>query len=125
MARTKAVQTAETENTQAITPAVEENVQTPETPVMPAADPEDSPILKLVYIGPQLPGALLRPNMIIEGKEEEIRTAFAETLKLHPQVWRLMVPAEGLSEAKDKVQKAGTLLNKTYSDLAGAKTKEE
>ena len=76
--------------------------------------------VKLVYIGPSLPKAMLKSNRILAGTREEIKKELAEVLEKFPLVEKLLVPVEELAEKKDKVRTAGNLLNKYYSDVASA-----
>ena len=76
--------------------------------------------VKLVYIGPSLPKAMLKSNRILAGTREEIKKELAEVLEKFPLVEKLLVPVEELAEKKDKVRTAGNLLNKYYSDIASA-----
>lgn len=76
--------------------------------------------VKLVYIGPSLPKAMLKSNRILAGTREEIKKELAEVLEKFPIVEKLLVPVEELAEKKDKVRTAGNLLNKYYSDIASA-----
>jgi len=76
--------------------------------------------VKLIYIGPTLPKALLKSNRVFEGTKEEIEKELAGVLEKFPLVKRMLVPLDGLAEKKDKVKTAGNILNKYYSDLVSA-----
>lgn len=76
--------------------------------------------VKLIYIGPSLPKAMLKSNRIFEGTREEIKKELAAVLEKFPLVERLLVPVAELAEKKDKVKTAGNILNKYYSDIASA-----
>lgn len=76
--------------------------------------------VKLIYIGPTLPKAMLKSNKIFEGTREEINKELAEVLEKFPLVERLLVPVAELAEKKDKVRTAGNILNKYYSDIASS-----
>lgn len=76
--------------------------------------------VKLIYIGPSLPKALLKSNRIFEGTREEIKKELAAVLEKFPLVEKLLVPVAELAEKKDKVKTAGNILNKYYSDIASA-----
>lgn len=76
--------------------------------------------VKLIYIGPTLPKAMLKCNRIFEGTKEEIKKELAEVLEKFPLVERLLVPVAELAEKKDKVRTAGNILNKYYSDIASS-----
>lgn len=76
--------------------------------------------VKLVYIGPSLPKAMLKSNRIFEGTREEIKKELAAVLEKFPLVERLLVPVAELAEKKDKVRTAGNILNKYYSDIASS-----
>ncbi len=76
--------------------------------------------VKLIYIGPTLPKAMLKSNRIFEGTREEIKKELAEVLEKFPLVERLLVPVAELAEKKDKVRTAGNILNKYYSDIVSS-----
>ena len=76
--------------------------------------------VKLIYIGPSLPKAMLKSNKIFEGTREEIKKELAGVLEKFPLVERLLVPVAELAEKKDKVRTAGNVLNKYYSDIASS-----
>lgn len=73
--------------------------------------------VKLIYIGPNLPKAMLQCNKIFEGTKEEISRELAEILEKFPLVEKMLVPVSELAEKKDKVKTAGNIYNKYYSDL--------
>lgn len=77
-------------------------------------------IVKLIYIGPSLPKAMLKSNRIFEGTEEEIKEELAAVLEKFPLVEKMLVPVTELAEKKDKVRTAGNILNKYYSDIASS-----
>lgn len=83
------------------------------------ADKEPDTV-KLIYIGPSLPKAMLKSNRIFEGTREEIKKELTVVLEKFPLVERMLVPAAELAEKKDKVKTAGNILNKYYSDIASA-----
>lgn len=76
--------------------------------------------VKLIYIGPTLPKAMLKSNKIFKGTREDIRKELAEVLEKFPLVERLLVPVAELAEKKDKVRTAGNILNKYYSDIVSS-----
>lgn len=77
-------------------------------------------IVKLIYIGPSLPKAMLKSNRIFEGTKEEIKEELAAVLEKIPLVEKMLVPVTELAEKKDKVRTAGNILNKYYSDIASS-----
>ena len=79
----------------------------------------------LAYIGPQLPGGLLKTNKIMIGTREEIMKELAGVLEKYPLVERLLVPVDKLAEKKDKARTAGNILNKYYSDIVSAIAAQE
>lgn len=83
------------------------------------ADKEPDTV-KLVYIGPSLPKAMLKGNRIFEGTREEIKKELEAVLEKFPLVEKLLVPVAELAEKKDKVRTAGNILNKYYSDIASS-----
>lgn len=76
--------------------------------------------VKLIYIGPSLPKAMLKSNRIFEGTREEIKKELEAVLEKLPLVEKLLVPVAELAEKKDKVKTAGNILNKYYSDIASS-----
>jgi len=76
--------------------------------------------VKLVYIGPALPKAMLKTNKIFEGTAEEIKKDLAPVLEKFPLVEKMLVPVAELAEKKDKVRTTGNVWNKYYSDLVSA-----
>lgn len=81
---------------------------------------KEQDIVKLIYIGPSLPKAMLKSNKIFQGTKEDIKKELEEVVKKFPLVEKLLVPVNELAEKKDKVRTAGNILNKYYSDLASA-----
>lgn len=77
-------------------------------------------VVKLIYIGPNLPKAMLQCNKIFEGTEEEIDKELSFILEKFPLVKKMLVPTTELAEKKDKVKTAGNVYNKYYSDLQAA-----
>ena len=76
--------------------------------------------VKLVYIGPNLPKAMLQCNKVFEGTEEGIKKELSFILKKFPLVEKMLVPTKELAEKKDKVKTTGNVYNKYYSDLKAA-----
>ena len=79
-----------------------------------------SETVKLIYIGPNLPKAMLQCNKIFEGTTEEIDKELANVLEKFPLVRKMLVPISELAEKKDKVRTAGNIYNKYYADLKAA-----
>lgn len=82
------------------------------------AQRREAGIVKLVYIGPSLPKAMLKTNSIFEGTKEEIAQKLSPVFKTYKLAEKLLVPVSKLAEKKDKIKTAGNVLNKYYSDLA-------
>ena len=76
--------------------------------------------VKLVYIGPNLPKAMLPCNKIFEGTDKEIEEELSFILEKFPLVEKMLVPTKELAEKKDKVKTTGNVYNKYYSDLKAA-----
>lgn len=106
---------AEVENTTIETENAENGAQT-----QPQTANNEPDTVKLIYIGPSLPKAMLKSNRIFEGTREEIKKELAAVLEKFPLVERLLAPVAELAEKKDKVKTAGNILNKYYSDIASA-----
>ena len=97
----------------------------PQTANEAAAGQEKDPdTVKVIYIGPSLPKAMLKSNKIFEGTPEEIKKELAAVLEKFPLVERLLVPTKELAAAKDKVRTPGNILNKYYSDVVSAASAE-
>jgi hypothetical protein len=76
--------------------------------------------VKLIYIGPNLPKAMLQCNKIFEGTKEEIKKELSFILEKFPLVEKMLVSTTELAEKKDKVKTTGNVYNKYYSDLKAA-----
>lgn len=76
--------------------------------------------VKLIYIGPNLPKAMLQSNKVFEGTAEEIDKELVNILEKFPLVKKMLVPISELAEKKDKVRTAGNIYNKYYADLKAA-----
>jgi hypothetical protein len=112
-----ATKTTAAENTAEKAQAVE-NTTTEEKAAEKANTQSDT--VKLIYIGPNLPKAMLPSNKIFEGTEAEIDKELANVLEKFPLVKRMLVPISELAEKKDKVRTAGNIYNKYYADLKAA-----
>lgn len=112
-----------------ITPAEEKDA------VEAAEAPQDSTRRKLwegysqfVYIGPSLPGGLLKKNAVMIGTFEQIKAYLAPVLENFPQAERLIYPTEKAGYAMKKAQAQGNIIHKCYTDLVSltnARMKEE
>ena len=79
-----------------------------------------SETVKLIYIGPNLPKAMLPCNKIFEGTDKEIEEELSFILEKFPLVRKMLVPISELADKKDKVKTTGNVYNKYYSDLKAA-----
>ena len=86
----------------------------------PQTENKEQDTVKLIYIGPTLPKAMLKSNRIFEGTREKIKKELKTVIEKFPLVEKLLVPVEGLAEKKDKVRSAGNILNKYYSDIVSS-----
>ena len=113
-----------------VIPPVEENA------AVEAADaPQDKGRRKLwegysqfVYIGPSLPGGLLKKNAVLIGEFEQIKAYLAPVLEKYPQAEKLLYPTEKAGYAMRKIQAQGNIVHKCYMDLVSltnARMKEE
>ena len=113
-----------------VIPPVEENA------AVEAADaPQDKGRRKLgegysqfVYIGPSLPGGLLKKNAVLIGEFEQIKAYLAPVLEQYPQAERMLYPTEKAGYAMRKIQAQGNIIHKCYMDLVSltnARMKEE
>ena len=71
---------------------------------------EQPETVKLIYIGPNLPKAMLQCNRIFEGTEEEIDKELSFILEKFPLVKKMLVPTTELAEKKDKVMSNHALI---------------
>ncbi len=76
-----------------------------------------------IYIGPTLRTGI-RENAIFKGTRESVEEYLKPTLEKIPQVRLLLVTTESLAKNKAKVKKAGTLLNKYYTDVLSLSNKQ-
>lgn len=124
MAVKKKEETAETVNTaeerDSVSMPVEKEAdeqgkeQNAKEPEQNAREPEP---VTLVYIGPSLPYEKLRSSMILNGTEEEISDFLEKIKEQYPEVTRLLVPPDRLTDALEKVARNGTILHKYYEDM--------
>lgn len=89
-------------------------------PEQPRMESEAQDKVKLAYIGPSLPNAMLKSNAIFEGTREGIKKELKTATEKFPLVEKLLVPVAELAEKKDKVRTEGNILNKYYSDIASS-----
>lgn len=112
------------------------NARAEENDAVEAADaPQDREKPKLwegysqfVYIGPSLPGGLLKKNAVLIGEFEQITAYLAPVLEQYPQAERLLYPVEKAGYAMKKAQAQGNIVHKCYADLVSltnARMKEE
>ena len=83
---------------------------------------------QFVYIGPSLPGGLLKKNAVLIGEFEQIKAYLAPVLEKYPQAERLLYPTEKAGYAMRKIQAQGNIVHKCYMDLVSltnARMKEE
>ena len=83
---------------------------------------------QFVYIGPSLPGGLLKKNAVLIGEFEQIKAYLAPVLEKYPQAEKLLYPTEKAGYAMRKIQAQGNIVHKCYMDLVSltnARMKEE
>lgn len=83
---------------------------------------------QFVYIGPSIPGGLLKKNAVLIGEFEQIKAYLAPVLEKYPQAERLLYPTEKAGYAMRKIQAQGNIVHKCYMDLVSltnARMKEE
>ena len=131
MARTKSTETkaaetaaaeiasgTEAEETGAGESRTETENDAADTGVSAAGSPDrGNDTLTLVYIGPSLPFGNLRTSMILKGTGEEIDVWMSGLKESYPEIERLLVTPEELTDALDKVGRKGTILHKYYEDV--------
>lgn len=98
---------------------VEKNTQTAEKAQETAqnAAGEVAETVQLVYVGPSLPKGQLKQNSIFVGTRKEIEKELEKVLEKFPLIKNLLVPVSELAEAKEKTQKATTIMHKWYADV--------
>lgn len=79
-----------------------------EAQTQPQTENKEQDTVKLIYIGPTLPKAMLKSNRIFEGTREKIKKELKTVIEKFPLVEKLLVPVESLAEKKDKVRSAET-----------------
>ena len=92
----------------------QEPERNPQEPEQSAMEPET---VTLVYIGPSIPYEKLRSSMILNGTEAEIDDFLAKIKERYPEVTRLLVPPDRLTDALEKAARNGTILHKYYEDM--------
>lgn len=117
MAAKTTTSTTEANNTAEKAQAVENTTATENTTETTNTASET---VKLIYIGPNLPKAMLQCNKIFEGTAKEIDKELEKVLEKFPLVKKMLVPISELAEKKDKVRTAGNIYNKYYADLKAA-----
>ena len=70
-----------------------------------------------VYVGPTLPGGMLKENKMFIGTREVVLKELASVTDRYAEVQRLLVPVDGLASAKKQVKDKGTLLGHSYLQL--------
>ena len=94
------------------------------TPVIPKP-PEDNKnrdAPTYVYVGPSLPGGLMKSNTILRGTLAEISDYYTEILQGYPAIKyevleRLIVPVEKLAKTRQDIEDSGTLAYARYKDI--------
>lgn len=94
-----------------------DNKETTKTTKKPTKKAADNTKKAYCYIGPNLPKGALKQNAILIGTKAEIKNKYEEEIEEYPQIEKLIVPVEKLSEAKSKVNEAGNIINKHYQDM--------
>ncbi len=79
-----------------------------------------------IYIGPTLPGNVLKTNTVLNGTIETIKEFYKEIFEKYPKAVVLVVKTSKLGECKAKIMKSGNVINKYYNEiLADINTKKE
>ena len=69
------------------------------------------------YVGPSLPGGVLKQNAILTGSFAKIKAYLADALEKYPQAEKLIFPVEKMGEQLKRVKTAGNITNKYFNDL--------
>ncbi len=79
-----------------------------------------------IYIGPTLPGNVLKQNTVLNGTIEAIKEYYKEPFEKYPKAICLVVKTSKLGECKAKLIKSGNVMNKYYNEiLTDISTKKE
>ncbi|MCM1059666.1 MAG: hypothetical protein NC452_05175 [Eubacterium sp.] len=79
--------------------------------------PHNESTTSYVYIGPSLPGARLMANTVLSGTRKDISKYYKDVIDTYPNVEKLIVPVDRLSESRTKIHTSDSILSKYYSDL--------
>ena len=86
--------------------------------------PPDRKAPTYAYVGPSLPGGLLKANSILKGSLEEIKAYYGALLEGFPEIKyasleKLIVPLARLAKSRENINKPGNIMRKYYSDIEG------
>ena len=107
----------------AVSPETQAPVTSGDPPAENAvADIKNRDVPTLVYVGPSLPGGLLKRYTTLRGTLEEIKRYYTETFSNYPaldysKIERLFIPLAKLPRIKIDVEREGTLHHSYYTDI--------
>lgn len=92
-------------------------------PGTPGIDKAERDVPTYVYVGPSLPGGILKMYTILQGTMSEISEYYKEISINYPEidfsvVSRCIVPVEKLAVTRQNIEKKGNLAHKYYCDIA-------
>jgi hypothetical protein len=96
----------------------------PKTPAEGAEDDAEG-YDRFVYVGPTIPGGLLKENAVFRGTFPDIKAYLKDVLARYPQAARLIVPTTRLAEYAAKVKTPGNLAHKYYQDIVSTVKKHK
>ena len=82
-------------------------------------------VTNFAYVGPSLPGGMLKNNTILNGTHEQITEYYKEAVEQFPSVGRLFVPVARLAESREKLLRGGNLISRHFQEVAAAIAKME
>lgn len=78
------------------------------------------------YIGPTIWGVIQHGTIYEGSKQDAIKDpALCRAVDAYPEIARLLVPGDSLTDARKKINTPGSLLYARYKALASRATKEE
>jgi len=85
------------------------------------ATKKPEPAETFAYIGPSLPGGMLKQNTILHGTRAAVEEHCKAAIDLCPAVAKLIVPTDkNLQQARNNAQTSGNYLHKCCGEVAAA-----
>ena len=74
-----------------------------------------------IYVGPTISRTRLVSDRVFRGTRSSVETFLKDELAKHPKAALLIIPVEQLPDALAKIKLTGSILGRTYADLAAGK----